>query len=108
MRATKTRGGDWIRERRLAADLSQRQVAEQVGVEQPEVSKWETGERVIPAVHVIPLAQFLGDGSDDIIELDGLVRQDRAAGNARWMERVACLYRRLTRPYVTLPTPALA
>ena len=37
-------GGDLIREARLLAELSQRELAERIGVPRPSIARWEAGQ----------------------------------------------------------------
>ena len=55
-----------IREYRLAADMTQAQLAERVGVQYQSVSKWETGVSM-PDVMLLPkIADALGVTIDDL------------------------------------------
>jgi transcriptional regulator with XRE-family HTH domain len=52
--------GDHIRAKRLDAGLTQKQVAEEIGVDETSVFNWESN-RVEPAVRLIPnIIRFLG------------------------------------------------
>lgn len=55
-----------IKELRLSAGLTQKQLAEQLSVERSTVSKWETGE-ASPRAEVIPqIAKTLHCSVDDL------------------------------------------
>jgi DNA-binding XRE family transcriptional regulator len=40
--------GKQLREARLTSELSQRELGEKIGMAQPEISRWETGEEQVP------------------------------------------------------------
>lgn len=63
-----------IRELRLNANLSQRQVAEVLGVKQQQYQRWETGNRDFPIKELVQLANFFGVTTDYI--LLGKVEED--------------------------------
>lgn len=63
-----------IRELRLKANLSQRQVAEVLGVKQQQYQRWETGSRDFPIKELVQLANFFGVTTDYI--LLGRVEED--------------------------------
>lgn len=56
-----------IRELRLNANLSQRQVAEVLGVKQQQYQRWETGNRDFPIKELVQLANFFGVTTDYIL-----------------------------------------
>lgn len=60
---------DRLRQRRLALRLSQEQLAELTGVNQPQVSRWEVGENDITGQTLAALARALGTTSDWLLGL---------------------------------------
>ena len=71
---------DRIKQRRRALRLSQEQLAELTGVNQPQISRWELGENDITGATLTALARALGTTSDWLLglsdEVAGHVRQD--------------------------------
>lgn len=58
--------GDYLREKRLAAGLTQKQAAELAGMKEPQYQKYELGIRACPSFPVvIRLARALNFGLDD-------------------------------------------
>ncbi len=69
--------GEFIKERRLAKELSKRALAEKAGISHSEVHRIENGERVNPSVPVLnALAEALGVPKDDILRLAGYKADD--------------------------------
>src|SRR5579862_891839 len=60
---------DRLKQRRRALRLSQEQLAELTGVNQPQVSRWELGENDITGFTLTALAQALGTTSDWLLGL---------------------------------------
>ena len=60
---------DRLRQRRRALHLSQEQLAELTGVNQPQISRWELGENDITGATLSALAQALGTTSDWLLGL---------------------------------------
>lgn len=56
-----------IRDLREDRDLTQRQIAEMLGMSQTGYSKYETGENDIPTHVLIKLADFYGTSTDYIL-----------------------------------------
>ncbi|MEU3599535.1 helix-turn-helix transcriptional regulator [Streptomyces sp. NPDC006798] len=57
----------WLKAYRKLSGLSQRELAEAAGVYQPQVAKWESGQRT-PAEHnVARLASALGRDPEDFL-----------------------------------------
>lgn len=56
--------GEWIRERRAEADLSQVDLAEHVGVVTSTISNWESGRSSPTIPHARRLREELGGDSD--------------------------------------------
>jgi len=56
-----------IRDLREDSDLTQKQIAEILGMSQTGYSKYETGENDIPTTVLIKLAQFYGVSIDYIL-----------------------------------------
>jgi transcriptional regulator with XRE-family HTH domain len=52
--------GQFIRERRLAAELTQEQLAAKSGYSQPTISQWERGSELPRLIHLSRLASLLG------------------------------------------------
>lgn len=59
--------GDKLRTARLAAGLTQTQLAEKAGCHQKDVSRWESGNLEPKATTLKKLAQALGCSIDDIV-----------------------------------------
>lgn len=57
-----------IRNLREDRDMSQRQIAEMLGMSQTGYSKYETGENDIPTHILIKLADFYGTSIDYLLE----------------------------------------
>ena len=57
-----------IRDLREDRDLSQKQVAQMLGMSQTGYSKYETGENDIPTIVLIKLADFYGTTTDYLLE----------------------------------------
>lgn len=55
-----------IKELRVAAGLTQWQLAEQVGVSQPAVALWETGVNIPSLANVIAMARALSCTIDEL------------------------------------------
>ncbi len=60
---------DRLKQRRRALRLSQEQLAELTGVNQPQVSRWELGENDITGETLAALARALGTTSDWLLGL---------------------------------------
>jgi len=60
---------DRIKQRRRALRLSQEQLAELTGVNQPQISRWELGENDITGATLTALARALGTTSDWLLGL---------------------------------------
>ena len=61
-----------IKQLRKEAGLSQKQLAELVGVSKAAVSCWETGARVVPAGdNLVRLAEILGLDPSEVMKMDG-------------------------------------
>ncbi len=56
-----------IKELRLEAKLSLRQLANVLNVSANTISRWERGERVPTADHIIALSKYFGVSSDYIL-----------------------------------------
>jgi len=59
-----------LRDWRLQAELSERQCARQIGVSQPTLRRWESGETPIPSRWLEPLATMTGLSVYDLLGLD--------------------------------------
>ena len=59
--------GTRIQQYRRAANLSQEQLAERMGVSRQAVSKWELGETIPDADRIIQLAQIFGVTTDALL-----------------------------------------
>lgn len=57
---------------RVACRWSQRALARRVGVQQPSVSNYERGEREVPLVYVLRLAEVTGVAVEDLVRLEDL------------------------------------
>lgn len=72
-----------LKKRRLAAGLSQKDLAERLGIVQSAISAWESGEKMPRASQLPALANVLGCTIDDLyIEedvLNGQGQQEQAA-----------------------------
>ena len=60
---------DRLKQRRRALRLSQEQLAELTGVNQPQVSRWELGENDITGTTLTALARALGTTADWLLGL---------------------------------------
>lgn len=61
---------DRIRELREDHDMTQRQVAEILGIKQQVYSTYELGFRSLPIEHLIKLCRYYGTSADWILGLD--------------------------------------
>ena len=59
--------GEKLKTARLAAGLTQVQLAEKVGVQQRDISRWENGLREPGVLIVKKMAQALGCSMDDLV-----------------------------------------
>lgn len=50
-------------------DLSQRQIADKIGVSKSTYARWETGEKIIPLIHLINLCNLTNISLDYAIGL---------------------------------------
>lgn len=62
---------DRIRELREDHDLTQRQIAEVLGIKQQVYSNYELGFRSLPIEHLIKLCKYYNVSSDWVLGLDG-------------------------------------
>ncbi len=69
---------DRIRDLREARKLTQRQVAEFLGICQQVYSKYELGVRSLPIEHLMKLCRFYNASADWIL---GLKEEEQAEGN---------------------------
>ena len=60
-----------IQETRMAAGMTQEQLAEAVGVSRQTVAKWESGDTSPDLEHAAVLADVLGTTLDDLVSFDG-------------------------------------
>ena len=56
-----------VRELRTAAGMTQKQLADMVGVTVPAVSKWELNQRTLETERVIQLSRIFGVPMDQIV-----------------------------------------
>lgn len=63
-----------IRELREDFDMKQIEVAELLGIKQPQYNRYETGKRDIPLDNLITLAKFYHVSTDYILELTNEAR----------------------------------
>lgn len=59
--------GEKLKAARLAAGLTQGQLAELVGVQQRDISRWENGHREPGVLIVKRMAQALGCSMDELV-----------------------------------------
>jgi len=57
-----------IKERRIAAGLTQTELAEKIGVSQATVGMWETGNRTPRASKLLELSKLLGCSVEDLLK----------------------------------------
>ncbi|MDE6597157.1 MAG: helix-turn-helix domain-containing protein [Clostridia bacterium] len=62
--------GKIIKEERLQKKMSQRNLAEVLGVTQDSVSLWEKGKRLPATEHIIALCKYFGISADYLLGLD--------------------------------------
>ena len=63
--------GRFIAERRKAQSLTQRQLAEALGVSDRTVSKWECGGGLPELANILPLCEQLGVTADALLRAEG-------------------------------------
>lgn len=68
---------------RVSADLSQKAVADAVGVKRETINQWEAGTRQIKAEHIISLAKFFQVSSDYILGLTDSRQQEQEIREAQ-------------------------
>jgi len=59
-----------LRELRLAKNITQVQLANEIKISKSAISSWEKGERVPSALAIIALAKFFGVTSDYLLGLE--------------------------------------
>lgn len=59
--------GEKLRKIREAVGLTQKELAEKLGVYQRDISRWETGKRVPGVLMVKKMAQVLGCRMEDLV-----------------------------------------
>lgn len=59
--------GEKLKAARMAAGLTQTQLAEMVGVQQRDISRWESGNREPGVLIVKKMAQALGCSMDELV-----------------------------------------
>ncbi len=59
--------GRFLAERRRARGLTQRQLAEKLGLSDRTVSKWECGDGLPELANILPLCQALGITADELL-----------------------------------------
>ena len=59
-----------IKELRLSKNLSQKQLAQELGVSQSAVAKWELGKTEPTASAIIAIAKYFNETTDYILGLD--------------------------------------
>lgn len=62
-----TRPGQMLKGLRLRADLTQRELAKEIGVPQGHISQYERNERKIPYQRAVALAAVLETSADDFL-----------------------------------------
>ncbi len=63
--------GENIKNARKAAGISQKELAEQTGVYQKDISRWENGERTPTVAALAQICKVLQVSADDVLELNG-------------------------------------
>ena len=63
--------GENINNARKAAGISQKELAEQTGVYQKDISRWENGERTPTVAALAQICKVLQVSADDVLELNG-------------------------------------
>ena len=58
-----------IRDIREDADLTQTEVAKELGIRQTVYSRYERGENLMPITHLVTLAKFYGTSADYLLGL---------------------------------------
>ena len=58
-----------LKQARKAAGLTQKELAEQIGVYAKDICRWETGERTPSIESFAKLCKALGASADEILEL---------------------------------------
>ena len=59
-----------IRKARIAADYTQKQVAQNIKVSEPTVSDWENGKKLPSTKNLAKLSELLNVPSDYLLEID--------------------------------------
>lgn len=62
--------GENIKEARKKAGVTQKELAEQIGVYAKDISRWENGERTPSAVAFAKICKALRASADEILELN--------------------------------------
>lgn len=100
--------GSYIARKRKEQNLTQEQLAEQLGVSNKTVSKWENGKSY-PDIHSLLLLSALFDVSlDQLIKGDlETMKQEVNAADVRAMNRDGIIYTILLAATIILPAPLL-
>jgi transcriptional regulator with XRE-family HTH domain len=77
--------GDVLLLARRRADLTQKQLADDLGVSAPDVSRWERNRRLPRLSHLIRVAEITGD--DAVLDLRGL--RDLGEHGSTWIPETA-------------------
>lgn len=86
--------GPFLRQRRLALGLSQRELGERLGVTNKTISKWETG-RTFPETSLLPtLSDVLGVAVDELLRGQRIQKESSGAAlpKIRWVSIVLGLF----------------
>ena len=69
--------GQYIQKQRRTAGLTQKELAEKLGVSFQAVSKWETGESLPDTALILPLSEALNTTADRLLNGGALVLKER-------------------------------
>lgn len=62
--------GENLKNARKAAKVTQKELAEAVGVYPKDISRWENNQRTPSAIALAKLCEALGASADDILEIN--------------------------------------
>lgn len=81
--------GRSLAQQRAAADLTQEQVAERIGVEQETISRFERGATIPPLIRLVDLADLYSVPLDALVRAGSTRSLDQANDIAAWLEELS-------------------
>jgi transcriptional regulator with XRE-family HTH domain len=69
-----------LKELRLEKNLTQAELAKQIGTSQPNIGRWENGENEPTSSFLVSLANFFGVSVDELLGRDEVTLDEKTAG----------------------------